>query len=87
MGQGSGIALNYGVGCRRSLDPTLLWLWREPATAALIQPLAWELPPAVSVALKRKKRKKEKFSRAIKRRKKTKGKRMREAGRRTGKGA
>ena len=25
-------------------DPVLLWLWRRPAAAALIGPLAWELP-------------------------------------------
>ena len=34
-------------------DPTLLWLWCRPATAALIQPLAWELPYATGAALKR----------------------------------
>ena len=37
------------------LDPVLLW-YRLAATA-LIQPLAWELPYAVSVALKRQKSK------------------------------
>ena len=26
------------------LDLALLWLWCRPATAALIQPLAWESP-------------------------------------------
>ena len=36
-----------------SLDPTSLWLWRRPAAAALIRLLAWELPYAVGVALKR----------------------------------
>ena len=30
-----------------------MWLWRKPADAAPIQPLAWELPYALSVALKR----------------------------------
>ena len=39
-------------------DPTLLWLWRRPAAAALIQPLAWEPPYAVGAALKSKKKKK-----------------------------
>ena len=29
-----------------------LWLWHRPAAAALIHPLAWELPYAVGVALK-----------------------------------
>jgi len=33
----------------------LLWLWLWLAAAALIQPLAWELPYAVSAALKRQK--------------------------------
>ena len=31
----------------------LLWLWRRPAAAALIQPLAWEPPYAMGVALKK----------------------------------
>jgi len=34
-------------------DPTLLWLWRRPAAAAPIRPLAQELPYAAGVALKR----------------------------------
>ena len=38
----------------------LLWLWYRPAPAALIQPLAWELPYVTSVALKRKKKEKKK---------------------------
>ena len=33
----------------------LLWLWHRPAAAALIQLLAWELPYAAGVAIKRKK--------------------------------
>ena len=42
-------------------DPVWLWLWWRPAAAALIGPLAWKLPYAVGVALKRpgKKKKKE----------------------------
>ena len=32
----------------------LLWLWYRLAAAALIQPLAWELPHALGVALKSK---------------------------------
>ena len=32
-----------------------LWLWRRPAAAAPIGPLAWELPHAAGAALKRKK--------------------------------
>ena len=31
----------------------LLWLWCRPAATALIRPLAWEPPCAMSVALKR----------------------------------
>ena len=50
--------MSCGVACRRSLDPALLWLWRRLATAALIQPLAWELPYAMSGALKKTKKKK-----------------------------
>ena len=36
--------MTYGIGCRRSSDPSLLWLWCRLAVAALIQPLAWEPP-------------------------------------------
>ena len=38
-------------------DPAVLRLWRKPAAAALIQPLAWEFPHAVHAALKRQKQK------------------------------
>ena len=38
-------------------DPVLLWLWCRLAAAALILPLAWELPYAAGAALKRKKKK------------------------------
>ena len=38
-------------------DPALLWLWCQPAAAALIGPLAWELPYASPLALKRIKKK------------------------------
>ena len=34
-------------------DPALLWLWYKRAAAAPIPPLAWELPYAVSGALKK----------------------------------
>ena len=44
-----------------SLNGLRIWCWCElwcrPAAAAPIQPLAWELPYAVGVALKSKKRK------------------------------
>ena len=43
--------MSYGVGCRHGLDLALLCLWCRLATAAPIQPLAWELPYAVGVAL------------------------------------
>ena len=50
--------MSYSVGRRCSLDSTLLWLWHRLAAAALTQPLAWERPYAVGVALKKKKKKK-----------------------------
>ena len=62
MGSGSGIALSCGVGCRCSWDPVLLWLWHGPTATALIRPLAWELPYAAGVALKRQKKKKKEKS-------------------------
>ena len=40
-------------------DPVLLWLWCRLAVATLIRPLAWKLPYAEDVALKRPKKKKE----------------------------
>ena len=46
--------MSHGVGHRRGSDPTLQWLWHRPAAAALIQPLAWELPYATGTALKSK---------------------------------
>ena len=36
----------------------MLWLWRGPAAAAMILPLAWELPHTMGVALKRHKKEK-----------------------------
>ena len=51
-------AVSCGVGHRRGSDPLLLWLWQRPAAAALIQALAWQLPYATQVALKKKKQKK-----------------------------
>ena len=44
--------MSCGVGQRRGLDPTLLWLWHRPVATALIKPLAWEPPHATGVALK-----------------------------------
>ena len=40
-------------------DPALLWLWCRPAAAAPIPLLAWELPYAVGVTLKRQRKEKE----------------------------
>ena len=45
--------MSCGVGHRRGSDPVLLWLWRRPATTALIRPLAWEPPHAAGAALKK----------------------------------
>ena len=52
--------MSCGVGCRCDSDPALLclWLWCRPAAAAQIRPLAWELPYAAGVALKKQERKK-----------------------------
>ena len=57
------MAVSSGVGRRCSSDAVLLWLWRRLAAIAPIQPLAWELPYALSASLKiqeRKEGKKEK---------------------------
>ena len=50
--------MNYGVGCRHASDLALLGLWYRLAAAALIQPLASELPYATGIVLKRPKKKK-----------------------------
>ena len=55
--------MSCGVGCRRSSDLALLWLWCRLAATAQIQPLAWEPPYAACVALKRQKKKKKKEKR------------------------
>ena len=52
MGQGSGAAMSYGVGCRRGLDLVWLWLLRRLAAVAPVRPLPWEPPYAAGVALK-----------------------------------
>ena len=52
----SGIAVSCGVGRRRDLDPTLLWLWCKPAATAPIRPLAWKPPYATEAALEKAKR-------------------------------
>ena len=48
--------MSRGVGRRRGSDPALLWLWL--AATAPIRLLAWELPYAAGVALRRQKKKK-----------------------------
>ena len=50
--------MSCGVGHRRDLDPVLLSLWGRLAATALIQPLAWEPPYAMGVALEKVKRQK-----------------------------
>ena len=50
--------MNCGVDRRHGSDLALLWLWCRLAATALIQPLAWEPPNAMGVALKRPKTKK-----------------------------
>ena len=55
MGQGSSAAMSYGVGHGRGSDPAPLRPRRRPAAAAPIQPLAWEPPRTIGVALKTKK--------------------------------
>ena len=42
------------------LRSRVAWLWCRLVAAALIQPLAWELPYALGVALKKEKKKKKK---------------------------
>ena len=42
----------YGVGRRWGSDLALLRLWHRPVSAAPIQPLAWESPYALGMALK-----------------------------------
>ena len=49
--------MSCGVGWGRGSDPPLLWLWHRPAAVAPAGPLAWEPLYAISVALKRKKKK------------------------------
>ena len=50
--------MSCGVGCRRSSDPALLWLWPRLVATAPIQPLAWEPPYAAGAAQEIEKKKK-----------------------------
>ena len=56
--KGSGVAVSCGVGHRRGLGPTWLWLWCRPAATAPTGPLAWEPPYAKGVAQEMAKKKK-----------------------------
>ena len=58
--KGFGIAMSCGAGHRHGSDLAFLWLCSRPAAAAPIGPLAWELPYAMGVDLKRKKKGKKK---------------------------
>jgi len=60
VGQGSGIAMSYGIGDRCGSDPMSLWLWCRVVAVVPIQPLAWELPYVVGATLKGQKKKKKK---------------------------
>ena len=51
--KGSSVAGNCGVGHKCGSDVALLWLCHRLAAAALMQPLAQELPYALGAALKR----------------------------------
>ena len=46
--------MSCGIGRRHGSDLAWLWLWCRGAAAAPIGPLAWELPYALGVALKKK---------------------------------
>ena len=45
--------MSCGVGHKCGSDPVLLWLWCKLVAAALIRPLAWELPYAAGAALEK----------------------------------
>ena len=49
--------MSFRVGCRCRGDLVLLWQWCRPAARAPILTLAWELPYAKGVALKKTKQK------------------------------
>ena len=50
--------MSCGIGRRHDSDLVLLWFWHMSAATAPIRPLAWELPNASGVALKKAKEKK-----------------------------
>ena len=51
MDQGSGVAMNCGVGRSHGSDPELLELWCRAAAVAPMGPLSWELLYATGAAL------------------------------------
>ena len=57
--------MSCGVGGRHGSDSMLLWLWRRLAAIPLTQPLVWEPPYAVGVALKKDKKRKKKSSKLL----------------------
>ena len=63
------MAVSCGVGCRRGLDPALLWLWCRLAAAAPIRPLAWEPPYAMAAAQEKAKSQKKKKKKERKKKK------------------
>ena len=65
MGGQSSVAVSCGVGHRCGSEPVLLWWWCRLADVALIQPLAWEILDATSVALKSEKKKKRKIEEEV----------------------
>ena len=48
--------MSCGVGCTRSSDLALLWLWRRPVATAPMRPLAWEPAYAMGAALEKDKK-------------------------------
>ena len=52
-----GIAVSCHVGCRHGSDLMLLWLLCRLAATALIRPLVWGPPYAMSAAFQRKAKK------------------------------
>ena len=62
--------MSCGIGCKRSLDPALPWLWRRLVATAPIRPLAWEPPYAMGRPKKWQKRQKEKKTKQNKKTKK-----------------
>ena len=56
MGEGSDVAMSYGVDHKRGSDLALLWLWRRLAAVAAVRLLVWELPYVAGAANKRQKK-------------------------------